>query len=69
VPNKLIETSPDHFTAQQPYNFYKNKKYHLTMVILFKKDKENYKAQINKNKADRTKLENQFSTKTGYFTK
>lgn len=65
----MIEEDEGYFIADQPYNFNKGKKYHLTMVLLFKKDTSDYKAEINKNTAKLESLSKTFINKTGDFKK
>ena len=62
--NRLYEKSKGVWIDNKNYS---GKEYHLTMVILFKKDIEEYKKEINKNKSLKNKLENSFNNKTGNF--
>ncbi len=65
--NKLIENEKGHFTSPQPYN--KKRTYHLTMVILFKKDLSKHSEEVKSNKKYESQLNDSFKNETGDFKK
>jgi hypothetical protein len=62
--NKLIEDENGNYSAHQPWS---TKTYHLTMVILFKKDLNDYSEETKLNANYKTKLDNDLKNKTGDF--
>ena len=68
--NRLVEEKPFHWVGTQPYlaeGVTKYKSYHLSMVIIFKKDIVNFKDEVNKNVKTKKDLQNDFKKKTGDF--
>ncbi len=68
--NRLVEDDkkPFHWVGTQPYNG-GVKSYHLTMVVLFKKDVGKYTDEIQDNKERESSLSKAFTNKTDDFAK
>ena len=66
--NRLVEEKPYYWVGTQPYNG-RIKTYHLTMVVLFKKDIVNFKDEIEENENRETDLKTDFTGRKGDFSK
>ncbi len=63
--NKLVEETPNVFTAQQPWG---TKTYTLTMVLLFERDLKPYQQYIDENQAALQQLDEDFNEGNGDFS-
>ncbi len=63
--NKLVEQSPNVFTAKQPWS---SKTYTLTMVILFRRDLKTYEDYVKDNATTFNQLEEDFNEGKGDFS-
>lgn len=64
--NRLVERSPNVFTASQPWDA--SKTYTLTMVVLFQRDVKTFQQYVDENKAAFDKLESDYNSGKGDFS-